>query len=109
MARYIDADEALRMMKNSRQDCPYTATKKLIWNLAHDSCTSCIMATETADVVEVKHGKWIPVTYTYFGLKRYECSECKNDEYWQKRYLEHKEKFCPNCGADMRGDTDGKM
>lgn len=53
MARYIDAEEALRMMKNSRQDCPYTATKKLIWNLAHDSCTSCIMATETADVVEV--------------------------------------------------------
>ena len=57
----------------------------------------------TADVVEVKHGEWIPVQYTYFGLKRYECSECKDDEYWQKRYIEHKEKYCPNCGAKMDG------
>lgn len=60
----------------------------------------------TADVVEVKHGEWIPVQYTYFGLKRYECSECKDDEYWQKRYLEHKEKYCPNCGAQMDGRRD---
>lgn len=63
----------------------------------------CYQFKNKADFVEVKHGEWIPVTYTYFGLKRYECSECKNDEYWQKRYIEHKEKFCPNCGADMRG------
>ena len=62
-----------------------------------------------AGVQEVRHGEWMPVTYTYFGLKRYECSECRDDEFWQKRYLEHKEKFCPNCGADMRGDKrDGK-
>lgn len=57
----------------------------------------------TADYAEVKHGEWIRVQYTYFGLKRYECSECKDDEYWQKRYLEHKEKYCPNCGARMDG------
>lgn len=61
------------------------------------------VVAETADVAEVKHGEWIPVQYTYFGLKRYECSECRDDEYWQKRYLEHKEKYCPNCGAKMDG------
>lgn len=62
----------------------------------------------TAEVEEVKHGEWIPVQYTYFGLKRYECSECKDDDYWQKRYLEHKEKYCPNCGAkmDLGGEDD---
>ena len=65
-----------------------------------DTCEDFI---NTADVAEVKHGEWIPVQYTYFGLKRYECSECKDDEYWQKRYLEHKEKYCPNCGAKMDG------
>ena len=58
---------------------------------------------EKKELEEVRHGEWIPVQYTYFGLKRYECSECKDDEYWQKRYLEHKEKYCPNCGAKMDG------
>ena len=23
---------------------------------------------------------------------------------WQKRYLEHKENYCPNCGAKMDGE-----
>ena len=68
-----------------------------------EEIASIIENIPTADVVEVKHGKWLPVQYTYFGLKRYECSECKDDEYWQKRYLEHKEKYCPNCGAKMDG------
>ena len=46
-------------------------------------------------------GKWvfkndlvaIPTGY-------YECSECKIGR------LMHKENFCPNCGADMRGEQD---
>ncbi len=58
----------------------------------------------TADVVEAKHGEWLDVQYTYFGLKRYVCSQCSDDEYWEKRYLEHKESFCPNCGARMDGE-----
>lgn len=54
MARYIDADEALRVIRNSKQDCPYTSALKLIWNLAHDCCISCVDAVPIADVVEVK-------------------------------------------------------
>lgn len=48
---------------------------------------------------EQKKGKWvfkndmaaIPTGY-------YECSECKSGR------LIYKENFCPNCGADMRGE-----
>ena len=90
MARYIDAVE-----------CADAISEKL--NIPLGDLVDVFAEIPTADVVEVKHGEWIPVTHTYFGLKRYECSECKDDEYWQKRYLEHKEKYCPNCGAKMDG------
>ena len=87
MMRCINVD---KLLKNLPNDLPYKGSVKRV-----------LIQAPTADVVEVKHGEWIPVQYTYFGLKRYECSECKDDEYWQKRYLEHKEKYCPNCGAKM--------
>ena len=53
-------------------------------------------------VAEVRCGKWVDVPYTYFGAKRYLCNQCCDDEFWDKRYIEIKESFCPNCGADMR-------
>lgn len=59
----------------------------------------------SADVVEVKHGKWIDVEYNYFGAKRYMCNQCSADDFWRKRYICIKEKYCPNCGAKMDGDT----
>ena len=89
--KYINADELLQMLPD---DLPYKASVKRV-----------LIQAPAANVVEVKQGNWIPVQYTYFGLKRYECSECSDDEYWQKRYLEHKEKYCPNCGARMDGDN----
>ena len=53
MSRFIDADEVLRMMRNSNEDNPCDATRRGIWNIAHDCCISCVEATPTADVVEV--------------------------------------------------------
>lgn len=50
----------------------------------------------TADVVEVKHGEWKQARYTEANL--YICSECDAPEYKKHRY-------CPNCGADMRGES----
>ena len=100
MARYIDADKFLEDQIHRCGCVPLIGS----CTMDNESLKDIVERTPTADVQEVRHGEWMPVTYTYFGLKRYECSECKDDEYWQKRYLEHKEKFCPNCGADMRGD-----
>ena len=101
MARYIDMDKLLENLKKQYgEDLGWQCTVNM------SDIGMMIEDAHTADVAEVRHGEWVSVTYTYFGLKRYECSECRDDEYWQKRYLEHKEKFCPNCGADMRGDKD---
>ncbi len=49
----------------------------------------------SADVVEVKHGKWLAIGNT--GLASCKCG------YITDRYSMFN--FCPNCGADMRGRT----
>ena len=46
----------------------------------------------TADVTEVRHGRWLCVdtdTEQFFL-----CNRCKKKEYWESNY-------CPNCGAKM--------
>ena len=53
----------------------------------------------TADVVEVKHGEWIK-----FDEGDCYCSNCEIAlEDWVQGIFY---KFCPNCGADMRGKED---
>ena len=54
---------------------------------------------------EQKHGHWIVKSVgksEYFQQEQYleiTCSVCKNHVAWPTN-------FCPNCGADMRGDSD---
>ena len=51
--------------------------------------------TQTADVVEVKHGSW---KYLYDG--NYKCSECGS--WWCCTDSQIDEmNYCPNCGAKM--------
>ena len=55
---------------------------------------------------ERKKGKWIrhdEIKNIYGGIY-IECSEC--GEKYVVQYIED-EKFCRNCGADMRGEQDG--
>ena len=46
-------------------------------------------------IEERKTGKWIPFDYPW-----YRCSECGAVRE-NKSFLEN---YCPNCGADMRGE-----
>ena len=65
-------------------------------------------AQQTSDVVERKKGKWIdePVYKQTMDGKTLDgftyCSECK-----QLREYGYRSKFCPNCGAEMKGEDDG--
>lgn len=54
-------------------------------------------------VVVREKGEWVDVPYVYFGAKRYMCSQCSNDEFWNMRIVTTRDDFCPNCGADMTG------
>lgn len=57
-----------------------------------------------ADVRPVVRGKWIPVTNGRGGS---ECNMCHAYAPSYQSGREYNSPYCPNCGADMRGDTDG--
>jgi hypothetical protein len=46
---------------------------------------------------ERKKGKWL---FPYGDKKYKRCSVCERDYY----SIPHNSNFCPNCGADMRGE-----
>ena len=98
MSRYIDADEALRMMRNSKQDCPLKDDKRGIWNVAHDCTISCVEAVPTADVVEVRHGTWYHGTEN--GAVYAKCSACGR----KMNYSCYGYAYCALCGAKMDGE-----
>ena len=59
---------------------------------------------EKADVVEVRHGRWERVIPTKSAAKwstKVSCSQCHDQGY--ERY-----NYCPNCGAYMMGESNGK-
>ena len=61
-----------------------------------------ISVVEDAPTVEAKpvvHGKWIEFDIDYGGIPTvgYQCSECGQSNGFITD-------FCPNCGADMRGE-----
>lgn len=100
MKRYIDADKIdWRMIKPIN---PNVADEHMIYQ-----ARKLVESQPTADVVEVKHGKWIPRT----NLPKQEifiCSVCGGWAYspWigsRKKPKPNwcKYKYCPSCGAKM--------
>ena len=55
-----------------------------------------------------RKGKWI-AKESVTGLEKfYECSNCGNHclyEYVEIGFQNEKTNYCPNCGADMRGES----
>ena len=58
-----------------------------------------ITSIKSADVRENVHGIWLVKDGWYS-----ECSACK--KYYVHRGDEYDYRFCPGCGADMRGEPD---
>lgn len=81
MSRYIDADKAKEKKVYSKDRHEYVVpVAELDW-------------LPTADVQEVRHGKWLT---DRFGMERAICSICgavyeDGDSF----------RFCPKCGAKM--------
>lgn len=97
MARYIDADfvtaninRVLEEKKTEKETTAYFAFEQFKFLLGQ---------APTADVVEVKHGKWEVRILIFFDSEKvgYRCSECNTT--WDVAM-----KYCPNCGAKMDGE-----
>lgn len=107
MARYIDADallEELDLIEMNTQssikqgDKNYKLYQKGIL-LGLNWCRNIIYEIPTADVAEVRHGKWVHTDYAMHWLGKDECSECTYHTS-DRDDLSHFN-FCPNCGAKM--------
>ena len=53
----------------------------------------------------VRHGKWIKADSQQYFRKHYPCFTCSECGY--RKDSQKKWNYCPNCGADMRGEKDG--
>lgn len=93
--RLIDADRLLT-----------DRMKRKYYHLPNGDTAIPIIDIEHAPTIEPErpHGEWIKDNVG-FGFCDVRCSLC-NSEYLDIDHIE-KWNFCPNCGADMRGDMDG--
>ena len=94
MKTYLDMDEILRHSRRyigEEYDEPY---------LVSAVPEEVIRSLPSADVVEVRHGRWIGVQ-----LGDMRCSLCK-EVYSVCAGLLGDYNYCPNCGAKMDGGND---
>ena len=115
--RLVNAEAIARKLKNAH--CAECNVVRQI------QCSACwvndvleLLDGDSVDAVEVVHGRWVAYesdeTYGPYDSKEwYKCSECGKDAYgrcyddeWYSSPI--LSDYCPNCGADMRGTTDGK-
>lgn len=63
-----------------------------------------IVDAPAADVVEVRHGRWM---WDGGEDMHYYCSRCHHNAYGcTTEILDGKYRYCPNCGAKMDGGQD---
>ena len=86
MSKYIDADKLIEDVRRKRG--LHEIIKGVIYSFLYDA--------PTADVVEVKRGEWkVDETHDYEPY----CSLCGHEPIAGEKY-----NYCPDCGADMRGN-----
>lgn len=122
MSRYIDVDKHLQKLGERRDtaiiwelNCNDEATKDRAQEaiLIFNECISELINAPTADVRENVKGMWVKVVdrtemYDKEGVKTwgmlFQCNQCgfvlNAIEGHTGQY-----NFCPNCGADMRGEA----
>ena len=78
------------------------AVEKTLWQ--YQQSVIELRKVPAADVAPVRHGRWIEPPRLYYGAKKYECSLCYSNTFWNKHCITEKYPHCPNCGAIMDGD-----
>lgn len=103
--KYIDTDALYEKIHNiGGCDAPLDTWAEG-WDKAIDGCLNLLESMPSADVQEVRHGKWIDTEpkydYENHCAAHYQCSECgRRTGIKQTRTY----KYCPRCGARMDGE-----
>ena len=110
MARYIDADLLEKAIDEAQTSLETNDDK--MWEINKPYYKGLCWARgllndqPTADVVEVKHSRWENISgFDVCNICGTSPAYCEPKPNNKKGYPP----YCHNCGADMRGDTDGKV
>lgn len=98
MAEYIEREKAIECVK------PHVKPTTVYgegYMQAIEHAVDILELMPAEDVQPIHRGHWIEkVSYSGWGVSIYTCSECENAETIPS-------KFCPNCGAELRGVENG--
>ena len=103
--RYVKLDDVMDAIGGvpKKKDSPYPTPIHLAAERIVKKLKERIAKVPTADVMEVKHGKWKQ------GIP-YVCSICgkpaPDEKNTSGNYSCWLSPYCPHCGADMRGVKD---
>lgn len=98
MERYIGAE---KLEKNISKLHTAESIDGQDYFLAYDVLYS-IRIQPTEDVKPIVRGEWIE--HNHNGIAHIECSKCLT---WFPRMYLTRNSYCPNCGADMRKESEG--
>ena len=91
MSRYIDADKLCKdLTEMAKYQEPYKQSTIL-------GVVSTIENVRTADVIEVRHGKW-QIVESDLGYVEMRCSLCGCEHLFDTK---QGYPYCPSCGAKM--------
>lgn len=86
MKKYIELEAVIKLGK--KQSCAGIIDGGDFCNIS----ANMLRKIPAADVMEVRHGRWIWDGYVYDAP--WQCSECG-------AFSEYESNYCPNCGAKM--------
>ena len=111
MADYIDREALIKSLGITNiKDC-----KECDWGDGRGFCKrdggfadACYQIEElpSADVRENVRGEWIESNDEMYGSGCWKCSNCGYGYSYEAYFEVNDFNFCPNCGADMRGESD---
>ena len=103
MSRYIDADKLINELEPVIKSAAFK-NRNIRSNV--NKCLEIVNNQPTADVRENIKGEWIRRDSRYVGWISFNCSVC-GETLELDRETSSDFKYCPFCGADMRGEQDG--
>lgn len=102
MPRYIDIDDTVKTFEKLHGE---ESTLLNCYNA--DWIFSFLESQPTADVQEVRHGRWINESRQMYGPISAQCSVC---ELFSGTWLRNAPyKYCPHCGAKMDGEREEEV